>query len=66
MDIYFMGNYVKEEAANKELHVKLLSKCGKGHFMKYNKNANILTCEMCNEELSLPKVRKLKIFQRLK
>lgn len=50
MDMYFKTNYTPEEV------VKTLSKCNKGHFMKYEKNSKKLSCEMCNIELSLPEV----------
>lgn len=50
-----MGNYAQQEE-HKENQQKLLSKCGKGHFMKYNKLTNILNCEICSEEITLPKV----------
>lgn len=53
MDMYFQTNYTVEET------VKTLSKCSKGHFMKYEKNANRLLCESCNLELSLPEANKI-------
>lgn len=50
MDLYFQTNYNVEET------VKTLSKCNKGHFMKYEKSKNRLYCEICKEELTLPEV----------
>ena len=50
MDMYFQVNYAVEET------VKTLSKCNKGHFMKYEKSNNKLTCDTCNLELNLPEV----------
>ena len=48
--MYFQVNYTVEET------VKTLSKCNKGHFMKYEKSNNKLTCDTCNIELNLPEV----------
>jgi len=50
MDLYFMTNYKVEES------IKTLSKCNKGHFMKYEKSKNRLFCEFCKEDLILPEV----------
>ena len=50
MDAYFQSNYTVEES------VKTLSKCNKGHFMKYEKSNNRLYCEFCKEDLCLPEV----------
>lgn len=60
MDMYFQTNYTVEEV------VKTLSKCNKGHFMKYEKNANRLLCESCNIQLSLPEAKEFIFIKFMK